>query len=60
MSIREMALDRVSEALEASPGEWCEIVVDAVLDAVYDRLMQEDTADDIYMVVWQELLNSGE
>lgn len=50
-TIRELAIDRVSEALEASPGEWCEIVVDAVLDAIYDRLSEENTADNIYFVV---------
>lgn len=60
MTIRDMAIERVAEALEASPGEWCDLVVDAVLAAIYDRLMQEITADEVYMVVWQELLRNGE
>lgn len=59
-TIRELAIDRVTEALEASPGEWCDLVVDAVLDAIYDRLVQEPTADDVYLVVWKELLRDGE
>lgn len=60
LEIRELAISRVADALEASPGEWCDIVVDAVLDAIYDRLNEENTADDVFLVVWKELLRNGE